>query len=254
MEESTTFSRAINEIMDTCMLAGQIMLQSGAETYRVEDTMTRIANSYGLPGAHSYVTPTAIMFSITGAESARLARIQERTTDLHKIAQVNSISRQISSDQLAPTEAFLLLKVIEAGPAEYSPWMKMIAAAISSGCFTIMFQGSWGDFIPSMVAGFAGYTTMLYLHKWVQVKFFAELCAAFIIGLLASLFLGYGWGNELDKIIIGSVMPLVPGLLITNAIRDLIAGHLVSGISKGADALLTAFAIGAGVAIILTFV
>ncbi len=253
LEQPSTFSRAINEIMDTCMLAGQIMLQSGAETYRVEDTMTRIAVAAGMPGAHSYVTPTAIMFSTTGAESARLVRIDERTTDLHKIAQVNDISRRISNGELNAHEAYPLLKVIEAGPQEYRPWMKMIAAALASGCFTIMFQGSWNDFLPSIIAGFFGYTTMLYLHKWVQVKFFAELSAAFCIGLLASIFIEFHIGRELDKIIIGSVMPLVPGLLITNAIRDLMAGHLVSGISKGADALLTAFAIGAGVAIILTF-
>ena len=60
--------------------------------------------------------------------------------------------------------------------------------------------------------------------------------------------------NEIDKIIIGSVMPLVPGLLITNAVRDLMAGHLVSGISKGAEAFLTAFAIGGGIAIVFTLV
>ncbi len=57
----------------------------------------------------------------------------------------------------------------------------------------------------------------------------------------------------MDKIIIGSVMPLVPGLLITNALRDLMSGHLVSGLSKGADACLTSFAIGAGVAVIISY-
>lgn len=75
--------------------------------------------------------------------------------------------------------------------------------------------------------------------------------ASFLIGMIAYLFIVTGLGAELDKIIIGSVMPLVPGLLITNAVRDLIAGHLVSGISKGAEAFLTAFAIGTGVAVVL---
>ncbi|MNJ01474.1 hypothetical protein D3C73_1611210 [compost metagenome] len=56
----------------------------------------------------------------------------------------------------------------------------------------------------------------------------------------------------MDKIIIGSVMPLVPGLLITNAVRDLMAGHLVSGLSKGADAFLTSFAIGTGIGLVLS--
>lgn len=70
--------------------------------------------------------------------------------------------------------------------------------------------------------------------------------------MLAALLVSLGLGRELDKIIIGSVMPLVPGLLITNAVRDLMAGHLVSGLSRGAEAFLTAFAIGTGIAVMFT--
>jgi uncharacterized membrane protein YjjP (DUF1212 family) len=66
------------------------------------------------------------------------------------------------------------------------------------------------------------------------------------------LLVAIGLGNDLDKIIIGSVMPLVPGMLITNAVRDLMAGHLVAGLSKGAEAFLTAFAIGTGIALIFS--
>ena len=58
----------------------------------------------------------------------------------------------------------------------------------------------------------------------------------------------------MDKIIIGSVMPLVPGLLITNAVRDLMDGHFLAALSKGADALLTSLAIGTGIAIVVSFV
>lgn len=68
----------------------------------------------------------------------------------------------------------------------------------------------------------------------------------------AVLSIRIGWGTELDKIIIGSVMPLVPGLLLTNAVRDLMAGHLMAGMSKGVEALLTAFAIGSGIAVVLS--
>lgn len=117
----------------------------------------------------------------------------------------------------------------------------------------IMFKGEWNDFLPSMIAGGAGYLSFVYFHRFVPIKFFSEFLAAFVIGLLSLLFVIVGVGHQLDKIIIGSVMPLVPGLLVTNAIRDLMAGHLVSGLSKGAEAFLTAFAIGAGIAVILKF-
>ena len=240
------------EIIEVCLLSGKIMLQSGAETYRVEDTMMRIASAYGMPNSHSYVTPTGILFSTDSLSPAKIIRISERTTDLHKVSAVNSVSRKIGNQELTPSEAYHKLKDIECSSDQFSVPIRTAAAALASGCFTIMFQGHWIDFFPAILCGGAGFAAVSLFQRLVQVRFFAEFIASFIIGLL-SLFLVYiGAGKELDKIIIGSVMPLVPGLAITNAIRDLMAGHLVSGLSKGADAFLTAFAIGAGVAVVFT--
>jgi uncharacterized membrane protein YjjP (DUF1212 family) len=240
------------EIIEVCLLAGKIMLQSGAETYRVEDTMTRIAASFGIHQSHSFVTPTGIIFSIDGIEPTKLVRISERSTDLQKVTLVNGISRSISGGEIQLKDAYQQLKEIEIETPAYPIWLQFIAASIASGCFLIMFQGEWSDFLPACLAGGAGFVCLLYFNHLLQIKFFAEFSASLVIGLVSLLFVTIGIGHELDKIIIGSVMPLVPGLLITNAIRDLMAGHLVSGISKGADAFLTAFAIGTGVAAVLS--
>lgn len=248
----TTIDNESYEMIEICLLAGKVMLQSGAETYRVEDTMTRIAASLGLPYSHSYVTPTVIMFTTDAKDSAKLIRITDRTTDLEKIATVNSISRDLTSGKINISEAFQLLKELETAKHTYPIWLQIAAAALSSGCFTIMFKGGWIDFLPAMICGGLGFSAFLYFHRWVGIKLFAELSASFIIGILAFIFIFVGLGNDADKIIIGSVMPLVPGLLITNAVRDLMAGHLVSGLSKGAEAFLTAFAIGTGIALVFT--
>jgi len=242
----------INEIMDVCLLAGKIMLENGAETYRVEDTMSRIAAGYGIKQSHSFVTPTGIIFSADGSESTKLARILERSTDLRKVTMVNSLSRQISSGEVPLAQARHQLKMLETARLAYPAFLKVTAAAIASGCFLIMFQGQWRDFLPAFIAGGVGYFCAVNLDRFVRVKFFSESLAAFVIGLLALIFVSLEIGLEMDKIIIGSVMPLVPGLLITNAVRDLMAGHLVSGLSKGAEAFLTAFAIGTGIAVVFS--
>ncbi|KAA0566981.1 MULTISPECIES: threonine/serine exporter family protein [Bacillaceae] len=242
------------DIMEVSLLAGKIMLQSGAETYRVEDTMMRIAASYGISESHSYVTPTGIIFSIETSEptKTKLIRINERSTDLEKVTLVNSISRQISKGHLTLEEAYNALEKLDQSDLSYSFVIQVLAASIASGCFLIMFQGMWMDFIPALITGGVGFTSLIYFHRLVPIKFFAEFLASFIIGMLSYGFVQLGVGQELDKIIIGSVMPLVPGLLITNAVRDLMAGHLVSGLSKGAEAFLTAFAIGTGIAVVFT--
>nr|WP_263323238.1 threonine/serine exporter family protein [Neobacillus sp. Marseille-Q6967] len=243
------------EIIEVCLLAGKIMLQSGGETYRVEDTMMRIASAFGIENTHSYVTPTGIIFSAEGAEptKTKLIRILTRSTDLKKVAVVNSISRSITSGEIGIQEALKLLKELEHQDISFPFWIQVTAASIASGCFMIMFKGEWNDFIPAMISGGLGYLGFLYLHRYITVRFFSEFLAAFIIGLVSLIFVKVGAGHQLDKIIIGSVMTLVPGLLLTNAVRDLMAGHLVSGLSKGAEALLTAFAIGSGIAVVLSF-
>ena len=83
------------KIVELCLLAGKIMLKSGAETRRAEDTMRRIASSFGIHDSQSYVTPTGIFFSLSEANATKLVRISERSTDLQKVAIVNNISRKI---------------------------------------------------------------------------------------------------------------------------------------------------------------
>ncbi|MCZ8513256.1 threonine/serine exporter family protein [Paenibacillus filicis] len=245
-------ARSTYEIVDTCLLAGKIMLENGAETYRVEDTMIRIAEAFDISNPQSFVTPTGIIFSIEGtALTTRLVRITERSTDLRKVTIVNDISRRISRGELTAGEAHRLLKKTETDQIGYPFYMKLIAAAVASGCFLIMYDGKWRDFVPAVLTGGVGYYVFSRIQRLVSIKLFSEGLASLVIGLCSCLFVGSGLGQDMDKIIIGSVMPLVPGLLITNAVRDLMAGHFVSGVSKGAEAFLTAFAIGSGVAFVL---
>lgn len=237
-----------------CLLAGKIMLTSGAETHRVEDTMNRIARNFGVENPHSHATPTGINFSSGMSGVPYFLRILKRPTDLHKIAEVNKISRMISEGLLNLNEAYERLLQIDKAAPVYKPWLQIFSAAFVSGCFVIMFQGSWLDFLPACIAGGLGFIVMFYMDRLLEIRFLAEFFGAFVIGISSYLFVSNGFGIAMDKVIIGAVMPLVPGLHITNAIRDLVAGHLISGISKGIEATLTAFAIGAGVSLIFAFV
>lgn len=242
----------IHMINEICLLAGKILLKNGAETYRVEDTMVRIATFFGYEHSHSFVTPTGIIFSIDERGETKFVRISDRTINLQKVIIVNSISRKITEGNLEMEEAIIQLQETEKSKKTYSVTSRIIAAAIVSACFTIMFGGLWLDFLPTILTGGLGFTCFVYFHRVVKVQFFAEFLASLVIGITAYGLVSTGIGYEMDKIIIGAVMPLVPGLLITNAVRDLMAGHLVSGLSKGAEAFLTAFAIGAGIAFVFS--
>lgn len=235
------------------LLAGRIMMESGAETYRVEDTMLRMARSQNIEDAQSYVTPTGIIFSLGKTHPTRITSISTRITDLHRITLVNNVSRKLTSKIITLEEAHDELIMIEKTNYFLPMSVQVLAASIASAAFMIMFSGGWADVPAAMVAGGVGHYTVSIVHDKTRVKFFSEFLAALIVAVIATIAVYFHLGNEVDKIIIGSVMPLVPGLVITNAIRDLMAGHFIAGVAKGMEALLTAFAIGSGVALVLSF-
>ncbi|PXA00069.1 hypothetical protein DD922_14500, partial [Staphylococcus pseudintermedius] len=140
---------------------------------------------------------------------------------------------------------------LEHASLQYSFIIKFLAASIACGFFLFMFGGVRHDFIYAVIAGGAAFLTFDLVQRFIQIKFFSEFISATVVITVAAFFTKNGWATNQDIITIAGVMPLVPGILITNAIRDLMAGELLAGMSRGVEAALTAFAIGAGVAIVL---
>ena len=104
-----------NEILEVASYAGQIMLESGAEAYRVEETINRICLSLGVEVASSYATPTVIVTSVTykGKIKSLVVRITNRSVDLQKIHKVNDLSRNINKENLDIYEIKKRLKKYE---------------------------------------------------------------------------------------------------------------------------------------------
>ena len=250
MSESITIIDE-DKVIDLVLVAGRILLESGAETYRIEDTMNRMAASYGLKDTYSFVTSTAIIFSLNNRTNTRLIRIRERTTDLEKIALVNNISRKIAAHKLTIDEAKSELVHLHHMSLQFTTVLKFFAVAIDCGFFLFMFGGVAHDFIYAVIAGAGAFLTFEWIQKFIQIKFFSEFISAAVVILIAATATHLGWAYNQNTITIAGVMPLVPGILITNAIRDLMAGELLAGMSRGVEAALTSFAIGAGVAIVL---
>ena len=215
-----------------------------------------MAHACELQEAHSFVTPTGIFLFLQGQdrnkEQTRFIRIAQRQIDLNKIVRVNDISRKISTGSITLEEAYQELLQVEKSQFLYPFWLQIVSAALASGFFSLMFGGSAKDFLPSVLIAAVGFLLFVSSSRWIKVKFFAELLSAFIIAALALLFHYLNISEHTDKVIIGSIMPLVPGVSITNAVRDLMAGDLVSGLARGAEAFFTALAIGTGVAVILS--
>ena len=244
----------INEILQVANYAGKIMLENGAETYRVEETMNRICTSLGVESASSFATPTVIISSVShnGSIKSLVERISNRSVDLQKIHKVNDLARNISRDNITLEGLKKNLKEIEE-EKRYSNKTTILFSAIGAFGFVFLFGGLLRDAIAAFFIGLA--------VKYVSIKcdnlginsFFNTSISAGILALLAIVSIKINLANDMDKVIIGSIMLLVPGLAITNAIRDTVAGDLVSGLTRGAEAFLTAIAVAVGTGVVLSF-
>lgn len=239
-------------IIETTLLAGKIMIENGADMARIDDTLKRIAKNSGVTEPDIFETTTGIMMSIKGA-NAQVVAIEKRRIDLERISRVNDISRAYQAKTKTLKEVYDYLTTLDQTTPDFKLRWLVLAAGVVGATLEIMYNGSWQDFLPTFVISALGYYLFYVVNTRFKVKFASEFVAALAIGALAVLSVKYGLAKNYSIVIIGSVMPLVPGVPLTNAVRDLLAGHILSGIARATEALLTAVAIGMGIACVLRF-
>lgn len=238
-----------NEILNVAGFAGKILLESGAEAYRVEETMVKMCQGFGVEEAQSFVTTTGVMMSITNNHQvySKISRIQKRGTDLHKIDAINHLSRNIHVHHLSIQEVHDELVVIDQ-TKRYSNRITLFFSALSAFGFAGFFKGSMQDAICAFAIGMLVKIVSIWMDKYQINAFFNNAISASVAALSALISVHFAWADSLDIVIISSIMLLVPGLAITNATRDTVAGDYLAGISRAAEAFLIALAIAVGIA------
>lgn len=234
-------------------MAGKILLESGAEIQRTEETICRICESYGVEEASAFVIPTGMFlsFSVNGKTYSKIQRIRSSTLNMEKINRVNDLSRRCSAECMNPEDIYGELCRIEHTQI-YSNKLILTAGGAIAACFTMFFGGTLQD---ACVAFFIGCLTQFLVQKFdvKQVNFMVKIvCSSVILTLCALILQKAHLVRNLDSIIIGTLMLLVPGLAITNAVRDSIGGDLLAGMIRGIEAILIAVAIALGAGITMS--
>lgn len=235
-------------LIDTAALAGTLMLENGAEIYRVEETINYMLKTSGLKTREAFVVSTGIMISLDDPSIDALTvirRVNKGATNLNVIAQVNDISRKFYKRIISLEEAFSQLRHLE--KTQYPWWLKDICTIFVVASFAGMYGGNGYDMLATAVVG-------IFLAAWLHIgkkiglnPLINDLVASVVISVAASVMVHTGIGVHIDRIIIGSIMVLVPGAAITNAIRDTLHGDYASGNANILQAFTEAAMIALGV-------
>ncbi len=240
-------------VLELSFHMGEVLLENGAEISRVQETMERVAKAYHAEEFNVYVLTNAI-FAV-GKENGVEKRTELRhvpSTSIHfgRICAVNQLSREIAEGRHTVEEAASILEKARALPYSTLP-MAILSCAVGSAGFSFLFGGGGWDALAAFLCGLILEPFLWLAGKWKLSKFLTNLSASALVTLCSALLLLLGVGRNLDKVIIGSIIRLVPGVALTTSIRDFFNGDYLSGTIRMIDAFLVGGCIAVGVGVIV---
>lgn len=266
---------------------GEVLLKNGGEIFRVQQTMQLVAKAYGIPGFQVYVLANGLFVSMQEegrtitrpVESgdaadqehlfgqahlasqehlfgqARLASqvryVPLSSVHLGRVAAVNNLSREIVAQKYTVEEASRKIEQIDKLPFT-SNAVQTLMSGLGAGAFCILFGGSLLDSAAAFLSGLVLWIFVLFLTARGANKIMVNILASALVTAMGVLFFHlFSFGDSMDMIVIGSIVPLLPGVPLTNSIRDYLNGDYLSGTIRMIDAVLVACCIALGVGIVL---
>lgn len=240
------------QALNVALNIGKVLLKSGAETSRVEDTIARFCRSFGYTDVNVFATPTMIIIGDeTTANASLMCRIRYRSNNLSNVKAINDFSYGIKPETFNYDEAMSLLHGLLQSKPPYGKWTCCLASAVCSAAFASMLGGNSHDFLAAFVTGGMAMVFLRQLDSFGFSAFWENAVAGAAIGALAISCCAVSVQCTRTNIIVGSLMPFLPGLAFTNGLRDYLSGDLISGNSRIAEALLFAVSIAFGLAFVL---
>ncbi|BBF43285.1 integral membrane protein [Lachnospiraceae bacterium KM106-2] len=241
------------KLLNTVTNIGYALLENGAETYRVEDSVNHILNAYQMQEISVFAIPTFIIISFSGKDGQSVTksrRVKNRGMNLDRIAKINALSREVCATKPSLDYIENALNRIN-NEERFSAVAETFANAIIAASFALFYGGSILDGVFSFFIGIILKFSTSTMARFKLNSYSMTTFNSFMIAVLA-IFSDYClFADNYSKIIIGCIMLLVPGVALTNAARDFIAGDVLSGIIRFCEAMMiaTSIALGSGIAV-----
>ena len=232
------------------------MLVAGAEVNRVEDSVERMISAYGCPfdRVNVFIITTNIQTTFEDPDGniiTQIRRVKRNDTNFDRLDYLNNLSRYICENTPDLDEIRARYLEVMARP-QHTLHVKYLSAAMVAGAFTVFFGGSFFDGLCAFLIGLLMVFLQRYLRKLNENQLALTFTTAFISSLVTVILFSGGLAN-MNYILIGQIMLLIPGLALTNSVRDMLLGDIATGSVRLLNALVTAGAIGLGVAPNLAF-
>lgn len=252
--EAVSLSRMadLREILELALRAGQLLLENGAETWRVEETVNRLGIALGAEWMDIYPTPTGIIISTVagGEHRTRIRRVTNLGVDLSRVGEVLQLARWAVAGQAQRSDVRAGLERIATAPRGYATWLTVLVVAIASACFGALSGAGVREFGLGALAAAVTLLVRNALNRFFGRPVLLTVAISALVGVSAAVV-----GTRVlacqqpELVIISSIILLLPGVPMINSIGDLINANYVSGLARAAQTALYLAAIATGMVV-----
>ncbi|MBE4728077.1 threonine/serine exporter family protein [Leuconostoc suionicum] len=242
-----------DETLSISLDAGVLLLSSGAESFRIEETVERIASSLNV-NIICYVTLTSIMVSTTENTKTKICKSKIAGFDLQIVDAINELSRSLERGQITSNDFIKRIETIKNNRSSFSLPLKVLSAGLVAMAPSLIYNTSVISYVSMFFIGMIGYYVYQYTEKKSSAIYAPEFMGGLAIGIFCLIGQYLGLYNHYQFVALGAVMPLVPGLSITNAIREIIFGDIISGIVRSMKSLIIVSTLVAGLLVSIELV
>lgn len=238
----------LRKIADVCLLAGQLLLQYGADAQRVEETVHRLGTALGAEWMDILVSPNGLLVSTIshGEFRTKMRRVVRHGVNMHVLTAVNEISRRAERGEYDLYEVRAALEDLAAHPPHAPRWVVITLVALACAAFNQLMGGDWGAFGITFGAAAAAMWVRVNMTQRAFNALLVTLATALTAGVVVLLLVRLPLTTTPQTALTASVLLLVPGVPLINAAEDLITGHLVIGWARGVQGGLISMAIALG--------
>ena len=242
-------------ILTKALDIGENIIRCGGESHRIEDTIERICSAYGAVHTDVFALPSLVVASIRmadGSTASQVRRVYKTSNNMYKLDEMNGISRDVCSGKISLEDVDEKIhNALHNKP--FPKYLSIVGGVIAAAAFAVFFGGNLWDALAAGIAGF--FVSVMNRHKInLMNKMLYTVAQSFVGAILGLVLVHFGIGQNIDMVMIGTIMLLIPGLAFGNAVRDLLFGDTVSGIIQLVQAVLTAVMVASGfIAAIVVF-
>lgn len=238
----------LRDVIDLALWAGQLLLQHGAETERIEETVHRIGTGLGANWMDILVSPNAVIATTSSGEEFRtkVRRVVAIGVNMTILTEINDLSRRVSTGLLDRHAVRTELTRIGRIKSNYNRWLVAVMVGLACGAFSRLFNGDWGAFALTWAAASTAAVLRQELHHRFVNNYATAVLTAFTAAGVVSIGMLLNVTATPQRAMAAAVLLLVPGVHLINSAEDILKGHVVTGLVRGMIGAMLALCIAIG--------